>query len=533
MVTPLEKRFARLAFQRGLLTRLQLNTLVKYENEKQAAGATIRIWDSAVVTNMMDAAAAQKLRGDVGELDVEKLGDFVLDRQLGQGGMGSVWLARGPQKEKVAIKVLSSSLTGQRTFVTRFFREAEASIKLQHKNIVRGKAVGEENGVYYFAMEFIDGKSVGAMLEEDGPFDSKKAAAIMLEVAEALAYAHEKSTIHRDIKPDNIMMTSDGHAKVADLGLARVSEQGLTQLTGTGTAMGTPLYMAPEQFRDAKRADARSDIYSLGATWYHMLTGSPPFTGQTPLAVAQKHERDPLRWEQDIRSRLPKGVCLTIERMMTKNPNLRPQTMDEVATAIKKECLGERDIFKELGIEKEIKKKPDWLIKVERDGEIKELRIKEDRLRPLIQQGKIATDTLLHRAGAPDDYKPLDEIPELATYLPPTLRGKTLRMPEQTRSEKTIDKTKKPPKRKQKTGKRQTYHDLATNYDEFERQVRRKKKLKKLLASFRKALIYLLVLGVIAAGLVFGWPYIGPHVNAFIEKHFQSETTEEPPPPAP
>ena len=340
MVTPREKRFGKLAVESGIITRDQLLMLVGFESRKQAEGTNLTLWESAVLNKMMDAAQADKLLDDVGELDLEQLGKYKLIKHLGRGGMGSVWLAQAPDKTKVAVKVLHSSFAGDRGLLTRFFREAKSSSTLEHENIVHGVEVGESDGNYYFAMEYVEGESVQSILDREGTIPPQRAAEIIIEVAEALAYAHEHDTIHRDIKPDNIMMTRGGHAKLADLGLARVTQEGLTQLTGTGTSMGTPMYMAPEQCSDAKRADARSDVYSLGATWYRMVVGCPPFSGSSALELMQKHMTEALKWPTSARTTLRKGVILTIQRMMAKRPEARIQTMREVVETITKQCLG-------------------------------------------------------------------------------------------------------------------------------------------------------------------------------------------------
>jgi serine/threonine protein kinase len=152
-------------------------------------------------------------------------------------------------------------------------------------------------------------------------------------------FAHEHGLVHRDVKPSNMLVTKDGTAKLADLGLARQCDSDLTVLTHTGTGMGTPAYMAPEQITDARRADPRSDIYSLGATWYHMVTGRPPFAGATAIEVCQKHLSEPPQSPRSLRPELPRADCRTIERMLAKKPDQRFQTARELCRAITEECL--------------------------------------------------------------------------------------------------------------------------------------------------------------------------------------------------
>ena len=506
MVTPRDNRFAQLAVERGVLTRAQVETLVAFEKQKQAQGTTLSLWDSAVLKNMMDAGQAETLRKDTGELDVEKLDRFALVRQLGRGGMGSVWLATTPENQKVAVKVLDSSLAAQRSFLTRFFREAQASIKLRHDHIVRGIAVGEATGHYYFAMEFVDGESVAAILGREGALPAQRAAEIILEVAEALAYAHENGTIHRDIKPDNIMLTSGGHAKVADLGLARLMHEEMTQLTATGTSMGTPAYMAPEQCRDAKRADARSDVYSLGATWYHMVAGKPPFSASSALELMQKQVRDPLRWAAELRTRIPRDVMLTIERMMAKSPNTRIQTMQEAARTIRDQCLGQRDILKELGVKEGAIRRPEWIIKVRKGDTVKEYRMPEHRLRELIRRGKVSPEVPARRADTQSVYAPVGRIRALAATPSATRRA----------TAPTRVEPRTPPKArgaKRPASTREGLRDLITHYDEYDRKYRRKRKFRKLAGAGLK----LLILAAVIGGLILAYKYLWPHILEYIK----------------
>jgi len=512
VVTPREERFGKLAVESGILTRSQLDTLVKFETQKQVEGTSLTLWETAVLNKMMDAGMADKLLDEVGELDVEKLGEFRLLRPLGRGGMGSVWLAETPERKKVAVKVLHSSFAGNRSFLSRFFREAQASIKLEHKNIVRGLDVGESNGHYYFAMEYVEGRSVQSILDKEGAFQPQRAAEIILDVAEALVYAHEHNTIHRDIKPDNIMLTSGGHAKLADLGLARVSQEGLTQLTETGTTMGTPTYMAPEQCTDAKRADARSDIYSLGATWYHMIVGRPPFDGSTALEVMQKHLKDPLRWPPESRTSVPRGVMLAIQRMMGKRPEARFQTMKDVVQTIKEQCLGGRDVFKELGVERGARETAVWYLKTVKGGKEKIVRVTQGKLLQMIRWGKISPDVLACRAGEQGLFLPIRKIPALV----PSLPTMAPRQPGKGGARRKAHPVRKPAARSKA---HHSLHDYIEHYDEYERRRRRKKALIKL----GKAAVTLLILAAIAGALFLGYKHLWPRISQSINSSSSSE----------
>ena len=411
MPTPQETRFARLAVTRKALSPGQIKKCLAFQAVKRKEGSKIPLWDSAVLQSMMEAGAAERLQDEVGDIELEKLEDFTLVRKLGQGAMGSVWLALAPDKQKVAVKVLLKSLCEQRAFVQRFFREAQASVKLQHRNIVRGLKVGEFHGYYFFAMEFVQGQSAQSRLDESGAFPSAEATDVILQIAEGLACAHEHGFIHRDLKPDNIMITKDGVAKLADLGLVRQMDEEVTRLTGTGTAMGTPYYMSPEQCGNAKDTDERSDIYSLGATWYHLVTGRVPFEGSSPLEVMRLHESEPIRWDHDMRGRIPRAVMVTIERMMAKDPDSRVQSARELCEVIKQQCLGDRDVLKELGLKGVEEEEMLWDVKVDINGRLDRRRLSEEQIKERIGQGQIMPDTPMRRVGTRGPFAAARKMP--------------------------------------------------------------------------------------------------------------------------
>src|SRR5262245_50037597 len=204
---------------------------------------------------------------------ITALGDFRLVRKLGEGGMGAVYQAHQISLDRpAAVKVMAKHLASKPDLVERFYREARLMARLDHPNIVRSYGVGEAHGMYYLAMEFVDGGSVSFHLKRVGKFSVGDALHIILACARALAHAHEQTIIHRDIKPDNVLLSKAGVVKLADLGLAKALEEDL-DLTRTGIGAGTPYYMAPEQAANAKQADVRSDIYSLGCMLYLFLTG--------------------------------------------------------------------------------------------------------------------------------------------------------------------------------------------------------------------------------------------------------------------
>jgi len=261
---------------------------------------------------------------------ITTIGDFRLLKKLGEGGMGSVYKAHQISMERdVALKVLSKQLANNKDFVLRFQREARLMAQLDHPNILRSYAVGEERGYHYFAMEYVDGGSLESWLKKAGKLSVGDALHILLTCARAMDHAHEKGLVHRDLKPDNIMLTSKGVIKVADLGLAKALTEDL-QLTKTGTGAGTPLYMSPEQSRDVKHVDRRSDIYSLGIILYRLLTGDLPFKGETFVEVFKSKEDGKYPPARRSNLEVPDRLDLIIDKMLAKKLESRYQTCAEV-----------------------------------------------------------------------------------------------------------------------------------------------------------------------------------------------------------
>ncbi|MDA7977866.1 MAG: protein kinase [Pirellulales bacterium] len=258
------------------------------------------------------------------DLSGRELGDYRLLRRLGRGGMAEVYLAEQLSlRRQVAFKILRRNLASEPKYVKRFHVEAQAVAALVHANIVQIYEVGEIEGNHYIAQEYVQGPNLREYLVKHGTLGFKTALRIMRQVAAALHRAGERGIVHRDIKPENILLTYDGDVKVADFGLARVVREGTpTNLTQIGVAMGTPLYMSPEQV-EGKPIDHRSDIYSLGVTCYHMLAGIPPFRGETALSVAVQHiKNDPERLET-VRPDLPANMCRVVHKMLAKEPSHR------------------------------------------------------------------------------------------------------------------------------------------------------------------------------------------------------------------
>ncbi|MHC4599323.1 MAG: serine/threonine-protein kinase, partial [Planctomycetota bacterium] len=259
-----------------------------------------------------------------------RIGGCELESLLGKGGMGAVYKARHVSLNKpVAVKILSGAL-GASSARKRFLREARTAARLEHPNIVQVFDTGTEGDIYFIVMQFVEGESASTRVKREGGLPVEEAVGLILEAAKGISAAHNLGMIHRDIKPDNIMVDLGGSVKVADFGLAKDLESQASMLTATGQTMGTPHYMSPEQARDASSANASSDIYSLGATLYTLLSGRPPFSGATPWAVVSSAMNDPAPDIRESRDEVPDVLAEFVLQMMEKDPQNRPSDMAAV-----------------------------------------------------------------------------------------------------------------------------------------------------------------------------------------------------------
>ncbi len=265
------------------------------------------------------------------DLTGQTVGDYRIQRRLGEGGMGQVYLAEQLSlKRPVALKILKADLAEHPKALARFKTEAEAIARAVHPNIVQVYAIGEQDGLHFMALEYVDGFNLRDYLTKKGTPELALALSIMRQAAAALQCAGELGIIHRDIKPDNILMTRKGAVKVADFGLSRFAgDQPGLNLTQSGLAMGTPLYMSPEQV-EGKPLDSRTDTYSFGVTCYHMLAGQPPFRGQTAFEVALQHVQAEPEHLEKVRPDLPPELCAIVHKMMAKQPDQRYATAREI-----------------------------------------------------------------------------------------------------------------------------------------------------------------------------------------------------------
>ncbi len=259
-------------------------------------------------------------------LSGQKVGDYYLLRRLGSGGMADVYLAvQESLKRNVAIKILKPHLAENVDYVERFQREAQAAAALVHANIVQIFEVGQSGGWHFIAQEYVRGRNLKQYLARYGAVPPDMALSVLRQCAMALQKGTEHDVVHRDIKPDNIMLTANGEIKVTDFGLASIGGEADKALTKAGVTVGTPLYMSPEQI-EGNDVDIRSDLYSLGITVYHMLAGEPPFDGDSPVSIAVKHaSREAVSLSQH-RDDLPEDLVSIVSRMMHKSKNDRPES---------------------------------------------------------------------------------------------------------------------------------------------------------------------------------------------------------------
>jgi serine/threonine-protein kinase len=329
--------------RRGLATAAEIEACKK--QRKELAGS-----DKDPAKNLLELMVQNKVltRSQVTRLVQEagaanrkfQIPGYQMLQKLGKGSMGLVFKAKQVSVDRVvAIKILLDPLAQNKEFIKRFEREAMIAAKLSHNNVVNAIDAGQIDGHYYFVMEYVEGPTIKDYLDENKTFEEKEALRIVLSIAEALKHAFSRGLIHRDIKPENVILTKQGDVKLADLGLARLTDDEKWGLSEAGMAIGTPYYISPEQVRGEINIDIRADIYSLGATLYHMVTGNVPFGGETPNEVMRKHV-DPkvvIVPPDHLNPSLSAGLGMVVETMMAKNREQRYQTPDDLILDLK--CL--------------------------------------------------------------------------------------------------------------------------------------------------------------------------------------------------
>ncbi len=341
-----DSQIARLVVERKLCTTNEVELVRAEQKSLTDKGRPISLGDLLIQHGYVTHSQVKRLQMAMDEDSMyrpaQQIPGFQVLSKLGQGAMAVVFKAKQLSLDRiVAIKVLPKRLSENPEFVERFYREGRAAARLNHANIVQAFDVGESGGYHYFVMEFIDGKTVYDLIVDSKPMAEKDAIRVIIQCARALHHAHEQGLIHRDVKPKNLMLTKAGDVKLADMGLAREVGDFVTATAEAGRAYGTPYYISPEQIRGEITIDARADIYGLGATFYHMVTGRVPFDGTTPSAVMHKHLKEPLIPPDHINKLLSAGVGEIIEVMMAKSPDDRYPSTSELIADLEAVLAGE------------------------------------------------------------------------------------------------------------------------------------------------------------------------------------------------
>ena len=318
--------FGEAAAATGQLTVEQLEECLGLQELRRRDGAEVKIGEVLIERGYLTQVQVHLLlnvqRGVKTRLDV---GGFEIIAKLGRGGMSTVYKARDLTAGRlVALKIMPPKAAENRAMLERFRREARAAMLLDHPNIVKGLTSGEDQGFHYYAMEYVRGRSLMRLIHKEGRLPEHRAIYITRQVADALNYSEALGILHRDIKPDNLLVHEDDFVKVTDFGLSRFVTGDDTMLTLPGTAVGTPYYMSPEQARGDSDIDTRSDLYSLGATFYEMLTGDPPHPGPSVALILAQHltaiPPDPRTVSPDLSD----AVCRLVASLLAKERGERP-----------------------------------------------------------------------------------------------------------------------------------------------------------------------------------------------------------------
>jgi eukaryotic-like serine/threonine-protein kinase len=320
-----DNRFAEYIIQSKLVSPEQVEEARRSQAAAVSIGIEISLAEALVrmqaLTPSQRSVIEQRIANPQPSGGIHQLGHYRLLRRIGAGAMGVVYLAEDTMAQRqVALKVLARELASNPTFLERFHREAVASGKLNHANLITAYNFDEDRGWRYYVMEYCPGESAEQMLEHRGPLPWPQALRIARDVAQGLHYAHQQGIIHRDVKPGNIMVTPEGVSRLLDMGL---SKQQLERDEKSGRTVGTPHYISPEQARGVQALDGRADIYSLGATLFHLLTGRPPYAGNDSIEVMRQHVSAPIPDAAAVRADVPERVSRIVQRMMAKEPAQR------------------------------------------------------------------------------------------------------------------------------------------------------------------------------------------------------------------
>ena len=322
-----EERLGHALICRGLVTREEVQDCLGGETGPGVAAFLKRLVKAGYLTRSQAQRAAHEMPLLLGE----QIPGYQLLEKLGQGAMGTVYKARQMSMNRlVAVKILNPRLAAKPDFIARFTREAVLAAKLSHNNIVQAIDVGSAGELHFFVMEYVPGTTIKDELEAGKIYEEKEAIDIILQIAQAVQHAWRRGLIHRDIKPANIILTLDGIAKLSDLGVAREAADAALARAEKGITIGTPYYISPEQARGQEDIDVRSDMYSLGATLYHMVTGQPPFPGPGVQEVLLAHLKQELTPPDHLNLKLSSGLGEVVEVMMAKDREQRYRSPDDL-----------------------------------------------------------------------------------------------------------------------------------------------------------------------------------------------------------
>lgn len=343
--TNVDTLVGRLVIDKGLATPDEVQHCLEISKTGTAAGdANQRSLIQLLVDNQyVTQRQVSRLREVVeAERSGQKIPGYKVLGKLGAGAMATVFKAKQLSLDRmVAIKVLPRKFSSNPQFIERFYAEGRAAAQLNHPNIVQAYDVGKAGDYHYFVMEYVEGRTVFDDIVKHKRFPEVEAIDIAIQTAEALLHAHEKGLIHRDVKPKNIMISSEGVAKLADMGLARaISDKEMAEAEA-GKAFGTPYYISPEQIRGEIKIGPPADIYSLGATIYHMVTGNVPYDGKNPSAVMHKHLKAELVAPDHVNPKLSSGISEVVELMMAKAPKDRYQSCKDLLVDLRAVRKGE------------------------------------------------------------------------------------------------------------------------------------------------------------------------------------------------
>lgn len=340
-----ESRFEQYVVEHGLATDDELKAARRLLNRAVIDGGSMALTEALVQAGALTQNQAKRVQAALKEETLSpkiKIPGVQLIERIGRGSQAVVYKARQLSVDRiVAVKILLSEMARDPIKRERFLQEVRATASLSHNNIVQAIDAGATGGYVYFLMEIVDPPRTvaDAMQDAGGALAEAEALRIIIQIAEALAHAHSRHFIHRDVKPKNIMLTADGVAKLADMGLARHIGEGTFE--EIGKAFGTPYYIAPEQVVGNPDIDFRADIYSLGATFYEMLTGQTPFMAKTPQLIMQKHVRSRLTPPDHVNPDLSAGVGEVVELMMAKRPEDRYKTTEDLLVDLRCVADGE------------------------------------------------------------------------------------------------------------------------------------------------------------------------------------------------